>query len=81
MSMPKTLKGVLAKSGSSAIVERLPSFIPIVSQLTELNLSHVPDSLLDSISSNPMLLQELPLRTNMEKLLEKMPPVWKKVMI
>lgn len=65
--------------GSSVvIIEKLPSFITIVSQLTELNLSHVPTVLLDSISNNPALLKELPLRTNTEKLIEKMPSVWKK---
>lgn len=80
MSMPKTSKGLLLRNNSSVIVvERLPSFIPVMSQLTDLTLSHIPASLLDSISSNPSLLQELPLRTNVEKLLEKMPSVWKKV--
>jgi hypothetical protein len=57
----------------------LPSFIPITSQLTELSLSHIPATVLDTISGKPSLLQELPLRTNVEKLLEKMPSVWKKV--
>ena len=63
------------------IVERLPSFIPIASQLTELTLSHVPAFLLDSLSNNPSLLKDLPLRTNVEKVLEKMPSVWKKASV
>lgn len=78
-SMPKTPRVVPRNSSSSVFIERLPSFIPIVSQLTELALSHISVSLLDSIRSNPSLLKELPLRTNVEKLLEKMPSVWKKV--
>lgn len=75
--MPKTPR-IVPRNCSSVIIERLPSFIPIMSQLTEVSLSHISVSLLDSIRSNPSVLKELPLRTNVEKLLEKMPSVWKK---
>lgn len=79
MGLTKAAKTVQRNGSVVVIVERLPSFIPIVSQLTELTLSYVPAFLLDSVSNNPSLLKDLPLRTNVEKILEKMPSVWKKV--
>ena len=76
--LSKPLKN-LQKNESTVIIEKLPSFIQILSQLTEVNLSHMSSILLHSVSAQPTLLKELPLQTNVEKLLEKMPSVWKKV--
>lgn len=78
LSLTKTLK-VQQRSNSLVIIEKLPSFIPILLQLSEVNLSHVPGILLDSLNSNPSLLKELPLQANVDRLVEKIPSVWKKV--
>lgn len=78
LSMTKMSK-VFQRNNSSVIIERLPSFIFIVSQLTEVDLSHVPSRLLESLGFDLMLLRELPLQSNLEKLMDKMPSVWKKV--
>lgn len=79
LSMAKPVKSQ-QKNGVAVIVERLPSFIVILSQLTELNLAYVPSTLLHNLSAQPSLLKEIPLQANLEKLLEKMPSVWKKVL-
>ena len=78
VNLPKVSK-TGTKNSSSIIMERLPSFIPIVAQLTEINLSQISAMQLNNISSNPALLKALPLRNNVDKLLEKMPSIWKKV--
>ena len=67
------------RNSSSAIIEKLPSFIPILWLVTEVNLSHMSGSVLASLSANPSVIKELPLQANVDKLVEKMPAIWKKV--
>lgn len=61
------------------ITEKLPSFITLVSSLTEVHLSHLPSSVLDTLTCKPSILKKLPLRSNTEKLVEKLPAIWKMV--
>ena len=77
--MSRTTKIQPRTSSYHAIVEKLPSFIPILWHVTEVNLSHMTGSLLASLRASPSLLKDLPLQSNVDKLVEKMPTIWKKV--
>lgn len=61
------------------VIEKLPSFISVPSNLTEVHLSHLPGYLLETLTCNPSLLKRLPLQYNIERLMEKFPSIWKKV--
>lgn len=87
LSISKGLQGSLAckilqKSQQALVIaEKLPSFISLVSNLTEVHLSHLPSSILDTLNCNLSILKKLPLQNNIEKLMEKLPVIWKKVRI
>ena len=69
------------KNGALIFIEKLPSFISILSQLSEVHLSHVPNSSLATLRNNPSLLEKLPLQANIKKLVDKLPSIWKKVYV
>lgn len=61
------------------VLERLPSFISLTPNLSEVQLSHLPNQVLETLSGSPSLLKRLPLNYNIDKILERFPPIWKKV--
>ena len=62
-------------------VDRLPSFIQLPTQITELVMTPVPSGLLKMIGMNTTLLSNLrgPLQATVDKLMNNIPAPWKKV--
>ena len=79
ISIARASKAQQRNNSPVIIVEKLPSFIQVATQLVDVNLSHLPNSALNTLNSNPSLIMELPLQANIEKLMDKIPLVWKKV--
>lgn len=60
-------------------VDKLPSFIQVPSQIADVSFTAIPRSMLQMFGSSPGLLKELALQSTVEKLVENIPPPWKKV--
>lgn len=60
-------------------VIKLPSFIPIPSQIADVALVHVPSPVLRVMGRSPVLWSDLPLQAAVDKLIENIPTAWKKV--
>ena len=59
-------------------VDKLPSFIQVPSQIADVAFTAIPRCMLQMFGSSPGLLKELALQSTVEKLVESIPPPWRK---
>lgn len=81
-SLPLTTQSnsqCIGHSSQGVIVEKLPSFIHVPSQLVETTFTIIPQASLQRFVFFPLLLKELCLQSTVEKLLEVIPQPWRKV--
>ena len=58
---------------------KLPSFIPIPSQIADVALVHISSPVLRVMGRSPVLWSDLPLQATVDKLIDNIPTAWKKV--
>ena len=68
---------VLQAGHHSVPVIRLPSFIPVQSQIADMTFTHIPSPVLRMMGSSPLLWSDLPLQATTEKLIDNIPTAWK----
>lgn len=79
-SVHTTLSHTQHRSNQGFLVEKLPSFIPVSSQISESTFNSIPQTTLRQYVFTPELVREMCLQNTVEKLLEAIPQPWKKVL-
>ena len=64
---------------ASVPMTKLPSFIPVPSQIADVALVHIPSQVLRVMGRPPVHWSDLPLQPTVDKLIDSIPTAWKKV--